>query len=102
MLDVEDDGPGLPEAVRADLFRPFAASMQGGGTGLGLAIARDLMVAHGGGIELLETGPSGTTFRLTLPPAAGRRRRKPMTSGLLPPHPPTYRRASQRLRSGGR
>ena len=71
VLDVEDDGPGLPEAVRADLFRAFAASMQGGGTGLGLAIARDLMVAHGGGIELLETGPSGTTFRLTLPPVAG-------------------------------
>jgi signal transduction histidine kinase len=68
-LDVEDDGPGLPEAVRADLFRAFAASMQGGGAGLGLAISRDLMVAHGGGIELLETGPTGTTFRLTLPAA---------------------------------
>ncbi len=69
VLDVRDDGPGLPEAVRADLFRAFAASIQGGGTGLGLAIARDLMVAHGGTIELLETGPTGTTFRLTLPAA---------------------------------
>jgi signal transduction histidine kinase len=69
VLDVRDDGPGLPESVRADLFRAFAASIQGGGTGLGLAIARDLMVAHGGNIELLETGPTGTTFRLTLPAA---------------------------------
>ena len=43
--------PGLPEPVRADLFRPFAGSMRRGGTGLGLAIARDLMVAHGGEIE---------------------------------------------------
>jgi signal transduction histidine kinase len=69
VLDVQDDGPGLPEAVRGDLFRAFSASMQGGSTGLGLAIARDLMVAHGGAIELLETGPTGTTFRLTLPAA---------------------------------
>ena len=69
VIDVEDDGPGLPEEVRADLFRAFAASIQGGGAGLGLAIARDLMVAHGGEIELLETGPAGTTFRLTLPAA---------------------------------
>jgi signal transduction histidine kinase len=69
VIDVEDDGPGLPEEVRADLFRAFAASLQGGGSGLGLAIARDLMVAHGGEIELLETGPAGTTFRLTLPAA---------------------------------
>ena len=70
MIDIADDGPGLPEAVRADLFRPFAGSMRRGGTGLGLAIARDLMVAHGGDIELVETGPAGTTFRLT--PAARR------------------------------
>ena len=69
MIDLEDDGPGLPEEVRADLFRAFAASVQGGGAGLGLAIARDLMVAHGGEIELLDTGPAGTTFRLTLPAA---------------------------------
>ena len=34
-----------------------------------MAIARDLMVAHGGDIELVETGPGGTTFRLILPAA---------------------------------
>ncbi len=61
-----DDGPGLPAPARADLFRPFAGSMRRGGTGLGLAIARDLMVAHGGGIELLDTSAAGTTFRLVL------------------------------------
>jgi signal transduction histidine kinase len=65
-IDIADDGPGLPEAVRADLFRPFAGSSRRGGTGLGLAIARDLMVAHGGDIELVNTGAAGTTFRLTL------------------------------------
>ena len=74
VLDVEDDGPGLPDAVRADLFRAFAATVHGGGAGLGLAIARDLMVAHGGTIELLRTGPSGTVFRLT--PCSRRRSRR--------------------------
>jgi signal transduction histidine kinase len=65
-IELADDGPGLPEPVRADLFRPFAGSMRRGGTGLGLAIARDLMVAHGGDIELVDTGATGTTFRLML------------------------------------
>ena len=66
MIDLADDGPGLPEAVRADLFRPFAGSTRRSGAGLGLAIARDLMVAHGGDVELISTGSSGTTFRLML------------------------------------
>jgi signal transduction histidine kinase len=66
VVDIADDGPGLPEAVRAELFRPFAGGTQRGGTGLGLAIARDLMVAHGGDIVLVDTGADGTTFRLTL------------------------------------
>jgi signal transduction histidine kinase len=65
-IELADDGPGLPEAIRAELFRPFAGSMRRGGSGLGLAIARDLMVAHGGNIELVDTGPAGTTFRLSL------------------------------------
>jgi signal transduction histidine kinase len=64
-IEIADDGPGLPEKIREDLFRPFAGSTRRGGTGLGLAIARDLMVAHGGDIELVEAA-IGTTFRLTL------------------------------------
>ncbi len=64
---IEDNGPGLPEPVRQNLFRPFVGSYRRGGTGLGLAIARDLMRAHGGDLELAETGPNGTIFRLTLP-----------------------------------
>jgi signal transduction histidine kinase len=65
-IELADDGPGLPEAVRANLFRPFTISRRAGGSGLGLAIARDLMLAHGGDIGLVATGPRGTTFRLTL------------------------------------
>jgi signal transduction histidine kinase len=67
MIEIADDGPGLPERVRANLFRPFATTSRRGGAGLGLAIARDLMLAHGGDLELVATGRDGTTFRLVLP-----------------------------------
>jgi signal transduction histidine kinase len=64
---VRDDGPGLPEMVQANLFRPFVSSGRPGGTGLGLAIVRDLMRAQGGDATLVATGPEGTSFRLSLP-----------------------------------
>ncbi len=66
VIDVADNGPGLPDAVRATLFRPFARSTRHDGAGLGLAIARDLTLAHGGEIALASSGPEGTVFRLTL------------------------------------
>lgn len=62
-----DDGPGIPDPIREKLFLPFQLSGSGGGSGLGLAIARDIARAHGGGLVLDETGPSGTCFRLELP-----------------------------------
>jgi len=65
-VTVADDGPGLPEEVRARLFQPFVTSGKPGGTGLGLAITRDLMRAQGGAIELAQSGADGTTFRLVL------------------------------------
>jgi len=66
-IEVADDGPGLAPKARDNLFRPFAGSARPGGTGLGLAIAREVMRAHGGEIELKESGAGGTAFRLTLP-----------------------------------
>jgi signal transduction histidine kinase len=67
MIIVSDDGPGLPQVVRAALFQPFVSGGRRGGIGLGLAIARDLMRAHGGDVALMETSPTGTRFALTLP-----------------------------------
>jgi signal transduction histidine kinase len=67
VVDVADDGPGVPPHVAASLFQPFAAGGRPGGSGLGLAIARELIRAHGGDITLLTTGPAGATFRFTLP-----------------------------------
>ena len=67
IIDVIDDGPGLPEKARENLFKAFAGSGRKGGTGLGLVIVREVAVEHGGDIQLLTTGPGGTTFRLTIP-----------------------------------
>lgn len=67
VIDVEDNGPGMPEAAKQNIFKPFAASTREGGTGLGLSIAHDIMRAHGGDIRLERSGPEGTLFRLVLP-----------------------------------
>lgn len=70
-VEVADDGPGVPEAIRGRLFDPYVTGRPGeGGSGLGLAIARKILLDHGGDLELAASGPGGTTFRLTLPAAA--------------------------------
>ncbi|MGH7012163.1 MAG: sensor histidine kinase, partial [Caulobacteraceae bacterium] len=66
-IRISDNGPGLPERARSNLFQPFAGSTTPGGSGLGLAIARELAQGHGGDLCLIETGPKGTTFELRLP-----------------------------------
>ncbi|HWL67354.1 MAG TPA: HAMP domain-containing sensor histidine kinase [Geminicoccus sp.] len=66
-IDVADNGPGVSQGTLQWLFHPFRAKEKLGGSGLGLAIVREIMRGHGGEIELAETGPTGTTFRLRLP-----------------------------------
>lgn len=77
-IDVVDTGPGIPEKVRATLFRAFAGSGQAGGTGLGLAIAQELLRAMGGSLALASPSEhvpgqqgdaltGGTVFRISLP-----------------------------------
>jgi len=65
-LHVCDNGPGVPEEIRARLFEPFA-SRSPGGTGLGLAIVARIMAAHGGSVELTERAPWRTCFTLSFP-----------------------------------
>ncbi|WP_028879599.1 sensor histidine kinase [Terasakiella pusilla] len=66
-IDIVDDGPGLPQKARDNLFKPFDGSARRGGTGLGLVIARDILRAHDGDLTLIHTGEKGTCFRLSLP-----------------------------------
>jgi signal transduction histidine kinase len=65
-LVVSDEGPGIPDEIRGRLFEP-GRSTRPGGTGLGLAISQLLARQIGASLTLVETGASGTTFRLTLP-----------------------------------
>lgn len=67
-IRVRDKGPGIPEAVRPNLFKAFT-SAKAGGTGLGLATARDIVLAHGGQIGLESTGEDGSTFIICIPPS---------------------------------
>ena len=67
VIDIADNGPGIPPAVRERLFQPFSGSTRSGGSGLGLAISRELIQAHGGELALVSTGEKGTHFRLNIP-----------------------------------
>ena len=69
MILISDNGPGVPERARENLFKAFQGSVRPGGTGLGLPIAAELVRAHGGTIAL-EEKDGGAHFRITLPDAA--------------------------------
>jgi signal transduction histidine kinase len=64
-IRVTDDGPGIPEHVRARIYEPFFSTKEGG-TGLGMSIVHSLVSLHGGAIDL-QTGPDGTTFDVVIP-----------------------------------
>ena len=66
MIDVLDRGPGIPEAVATQLFRPFYTTSEHG-TGLGLYIARELCRANQATLEYVAVPGGGSCFRITLP-----------------------------------
>lgn len=66
IIDIGDNGPGVPPLARDHLFSAFAGSARPGGTGLGLAIAAELVRAHGGRIELIDSA-EGAHFRIEMP-----------------------------------
>ncbi len=69
-LTVWDNGPGIPEAVKARLFEAFQGGGRAGSTGLGLAIAADLARRHGGTLCLMPANPAegpGARFEIRLP-----------------------------------
>ncbi|MEQ1718398.1 MAG: HAMP domain-containing sensor histidine kinase [Hyphomicrobium sp.] len=66
IVDVGDNGPGVPARARENLFKAFQGSTKKGGTGLGLVIAQELVQAHGGTLVLVAT-KTGALFRIELP-----------------------------------
>jgi signal transduction histidine kinase len=66
-IAVSDNGSGIPESVRDDVFHPFVTYGKDGGTGLGLAVAQKIAGDHGGNVKIESTGPFGTTITLSVP-----------------------------------
>jgi len=88
VLTVDDDGPGVPEQRRGDVFGRFmrldhSRDRGGGGVGLGLAIVADIVASHEGTVEVLHSPLGGARFRVRLPlperqrTVDGQRRRSP-------------------------
>ena len=66
VVEVADDGPGVPADLTDRIFNPFFTTKVTG-TGLGLAIVRKIVDAHDGRIDVISTPETGTRFRVTLP-----------------------------------
>jgi two-component system osmolarity sensor histidine kinase EnvZ len=71
-LVFDDDGPGIPEKDREDVFKPFfrldtARNLDASGTGLGLAIARDIARSHGGNVTLGDSPLGGLRATIRIP-----------------------------------
>ncbi len=66
LIDVSDNGPGIPLRIRTKLFEPFVTQGKANGTGLGLAIAKQI-VERTAGVLSFRTGTEGTTFLVEIP-----------------------------------
>lgn len=78
-LTVEDDGPGVPDGLKARVFRPFeqgpeSATAAAPGTGLGLTLVAQVVEAHGGTVRVEDRPGGGARFCLELPAAGGAER----------------------------
>jgi len=75
VLEVNDDGPGVPEDVRTKIFDPFFTTKEvGKGTGLGLTVAYAIVEEHGGRMWLVSEPGAGASFYVELPVAGGKLR----------------------------
>jgi len=90
IVDIDDDGPGIPPDMRAVVFDPYVTSKTDG-TGLGLAIVKKIVVEHGGSITAQEAPLGGARMRLRLPVAGSRPAAAALESRDWPP--PSSRRS---------
>lgn len=67
VIEVEDNGPGVPEENRSQIFEPFFSTKGSHGTGLGLAVTQKIVQEHGGNITVETARSGGALFRLTFP-----------------------------------
>jgi two-component system NtrC family sensor kinase len=88
LLQVSDDGPGIPHAIQARIFDPFFTTKPpGSGTGLGLSIVLGIVREHGGQLHLTSKPGRGTIFSIELPAIAASELPLPATGGAAPLQP---------------
>jgi signal transduction histidine kinase len=66
-ISIADNGPGIAEEIRGEIFQPFVTRDKVGGTGLGLAVVHKIVQDHKGDVKIESSGPRGTTFKIILP-----------------------------------
>jgi CheY-like chemotaxis protein len=83
ILEINDDGPGIPEDVQPKIFDPFFTTKEvGKGTGLGLTVAYAIVQEHGGRIRLESKADSGASFFVELPVTGAALSQTPIARGL--------------------
>lgn len=92
-ITVQDNGPGIPESVRARLFTPYVTTKGSRGTGLGLALVHRIVAEHHGTVAADDAPGGGARFRVTLPrppqeTAPAQLDTAPATGGSPPPSDP--------------
>jgi signal transduction histidine kinase len=66
-IRVIDNGRGIPESIKTQLFDPFISCGKENGTGLGLTVVQKIVQDHGGDVTLEKTAPTGSVFKLAIP-----------------------------------
>jgi signal transduction histidine kinase len=66
-IRIEDNGPGIADAVRGRLFEPFVSYGKENGTGMGLTVVQKILQDHGGDVVVEQSSASGAIFRVTIP-----------------------------------
>ncbi len=83
VIEVHDDGPGIPHDIQQNLFEPFVTTKEStGGIGLGLPTVSDIVERRGGSISFESNDVAGTTFTIRLPPSSAG---STLTSDSFPP-----------------
>lgn len=87
VIDVDDNGPGIPEELRLSVFEPYVTT-KSTGTGLGLAITKKIVMEHGGSIAALPSPLGGARIRLSLPVAGTPAGEAALEASRLTSNPP--------------
>jgi signal transduction histidine kinase len=80
LIEVRDNGEGMTEEIKKNIFTPFFSTKKKLGTGMGLTLTSRIIRQHGGAIEVESEPGQGTTFRVSLPVRGPRKRKEKLNA----------------------